>query len=141
MLAFNASPADFKNDPSPFTAPWINKENPFGYREFQSQWVSPAPKRHILGLVGGNEVSVIQGNQQDIESDLRGTTRPLTKCPDLEHAPIPENATALPIHNRKTNMTIDIKKSHLPSYQMWAYSAAMKPVPMVKEVCGVPHKY
>ena len=141
MLAFTAAPADFKTDPSPFAEPWINKENPYGYRELVQQWISPAPRRHQLGLVGGNEVSIIAGNQMDVESDLRGTTRPITWCPGLEHAPVPENATKLPIRNRKTNMTIDIRKKNLREYQMWAYGGAYKPLPLVKETCGQPHKY
>ncbi len=142
MLAFTAAPANFQSDPSPFkAAPWINKENPFGYKELKTQWESPSPKRHVLGLVGGNEVSPIRGNQMDLESDLRGTTRPLTRCPELEHAPIAETATRLPIQNRKTNLTINIAPNHLPEYQMWGYAAAYKPEPLLKETCGQPHKY
>jgi hypothetical protein len=141
MLAFTAASADFDNDPSPFAASWIQKENTFKYRELAQQWESPAPKRHLLGLVGGNEASVIAGNRMDIESDLRGTTRPLTNNPSLEHAPIPPNATTLPIRNRKTNMTINIRPKHLPEYQMWGYAGAYKPLPLVKETCGTPHKY
>lgn len=141
MLAFTAAAADFKSDPSPFAESWINKENPYGYRELVQQWITNAPRRHQLGLVGGNEVSIIAGNQMDIESDLRGTTRPLTWCPGLEHMPVPENATKLPIRNRKTDMTIDIRKKNLREYQMWAYGGAYKPLPLVKETCGQPHKY
>ncbi len=141
MLAFSAASADFQNDPSPFAASWITKENPFKYRELAQQWVSPAPKRHQLGLIGGNSSSLISGNVIDLESDLRGITRPITNCPDLEHAPVPENATHLPIKNRKTNLTINIKPKHLPEYQMWAYAGTYKPLPLVKETCGAPHKY
>jgi hypothetical protein len=141
MLAFTAASANFESDPSPFQAPWIQKENPYKYRELAQQWVSPAPKRHQLGLVGGNNVSIAAGNLMDIESDLRGTTRPLTDSPDLQHNPIPANATEIPIKNRKTNMTINIKQKHLPEFQMWAYSGAYKPLPLVKENCGTPHKY
>ena len=141
MFALTAANANFDNDPSPFAASWIQKENPYKYREIVQQWVSPSPKRHQLGLVGGNSVSIVSGNVCDIESDLKGITRPITNCPDLEHAPIPENATSLPIKNRKTNMTINIKTKNLPEYQMWAYAGAYKPLPLVKETCGTPHKY
>ena len=141
MFALTAQNANFESDPSPFAEEWIRNENPFKYRELVQQWVSPVPKRHQLGLVGGNEVSIIAGNVMDIESDLRGTTRPLTHCPDQEHAPIPENATSLPIRNRKTNITINITPKPLQEYQMWAYGGAYKPLPLVKETCGQPHKY
>jgi hypothetical protein len=141
MLAFTAANANFESDPSPFATPWVQKENPFKYRELAQQWVSPAPKRHLIGLVGGNEVSIIAGNMADLESDLRGTTRPITRGPELEHAPIPPNATHLPIKNRKTDITINIKQKNLAEYQMWGYAGAYKPEPIVKETCGTPHKY
>jgi len=106
MLAFTAANANFESDPSPFATPWVQKENPFKYRELAQQWTSPAPKRHLIGLVGGNEVSVIAGNMADLESDLRGTTRPLTRGPELEHAPIPPNATQARIKIDTSNLNI-----------------------------------
>lgn len=35
-----------------------------------------------FGLIGGNNVSRISGNIVDLENDLQGRTRPLTRCPD-----------------------------------------------------------
>ena len=142
MLAFTAAPADFKSDPSPFAeAKWINKENPFGYREYVQQWISPDPKRHQLGLVGGNNVSLARGNLEDVESDLRGITRPNTWCPALEHSPLTKGQTHVRVDNRKTNLNIDITPIHLPEYQMWGYTGAPKPMPFVQETCGRPYKY
>ena len=141
MLAFNAAPVNAPQDPAPNQEAWVDKENPFHYREFVQQWISPTPKRHVLGVVGGNEVSLINGNQQDLESDLRGTTRPLTRCNEQEHIPIGPKDNTLTIQNRKTNLTLDLTPINLPSYQMWAYAGAPKPLPMNQETCGRPNKY
>jgi hypothetical protein len=142
MLGLYAAPVNAPPDQNPYTAaPWINKENPQYYHEFASQWNLPNPKRHILGTVGGNEVSMIAGNQQDIESDLKGITRPWTWCQDKKWAPLPEGAKTLTVQNRKTNLTIDVRPVNLPDFQMWAYAGAYKPLPLVKDTCGVPHKY
>jgi hypothetical protein len=48
-------------------------ENPQAFHRLRSEVVSPKAARHMLGLVGGNEVSVAWQNMTDIESDLRGT--------------------------------------------------------------------
>jgi hypothetical protein len=66
--------------------------------------------RHELGLVGGTNVSHNKGNLVDLENDLRGQTRPFTKCPDYKYHP---------------NQNSD-EKVHLPSCQMIDY----KPVPL-----------
>jgi len=39
------------------------------------------PCRIDFGVVGGNNVSLYEGNMVDLESDMRGLTRPLTQCP------------------------------------------------------------
>lgn len=40
-----------------------------------------------LGQIGGHGVSVFSGNLIDLESDLRGQTRPLSLCPDMQYKP------------------------------------------------------
>lgn len=102
---------------------------------------SPPPKRHILGVVGGNEVSVCAGNPQDVESDLFGLTRPLTNCPSREYHPTLQGQQELVYDNRKTNLRIDIRRKNLPEYQMWAYPVTYAPLPLKKETCGRPEKY
>jgi hypothetical protein len=111
------------------------------YSITENKLASPVAKRHILGLVGGNEVSRMAGNPQDIESELRGITRPLTNCPDREYKPTKAGQDSLVINNRKTHLSIDIRSVHLPEYQMWAYPTTFAPLPLRKETCGQPHKY
>jgi len=107
----------------------------------ENNLASPAPKRHVLGIVGGNEVSQLAGNPQDIESELRGLTRPLTNCPSREYKPTMADQKTLNIQNRKTNLSIDIRPVHLAEYQMWAYPVTYAPLPLKKETCGAPQKY
>lgn len=130
-------------------APWENKNNPQAYDELEAQVVSPDPRRHILGLIGGNEVAtvaaskfnVVNGQQADVESDLRGITRPITKCPWKDYQPQAAGQTAIQRDNVKNTFNVDAKLYPLRDYQMWAYAATYQPDPMVKETCGRPEKY
>jgi len=111
------------------------------YSANENKLASPTPKRHILGIVGGNEVSQLAANPQDIESELRGLTRPLTGCPSREYKPTLADQSTLVINNRKTHMAIDLRPIHLPEVQMWAYPVTYAPLPLKKEGCGSPQKY
>jgi hypothetical protein len=122
------------------TAHWEKKENPQHYDDLTSQFVSPNPQRHILGIVGGNEVSLIKGNMVDLESDLKGITIPITFAPWREYQP-PQQKKEIIRENTKSNLVIDIQKAHLPAYQMIGYPAVVAPYPIINEVCVKPEKY
>jgi hypothetical protein len=120
---------------------WEKRENPQRYVYMVTEYISPAPKRHILGLVGGNEVSVAEGNLVDVESDLRGITIPNTFCPWRQYQPPKPNAISIQRENVKTHLTINTAPQHLPVYQMWAYPGMPTPTPLRNEVCKNPEKY
>lgn len=121
---------------------WEKKENPQHYDQMESQEVHEAPRRHVLGLVGGNEVSRIKGSQVDLESDLRRITLPLTATPWRQYQPPKRGEKEIVRENTKTDrLVIDVAKKHLPTYQMWAYPAVVAPAPMVNQVCVRPEKY
>jgi hypothetical protein len=122
------------------TAHWEKKENPQHYDDLTSQYVNPRPQRHILGIVGGNEVSLIKGNMVDLESDLRGINIPNTFAPWRQYQP-PQQKKEIVRDNTKISLTIDIQKAHLPVYQMIGYPAVVAPAPIVNEVCVKPEKY
>jgi len=46
-----------------------------------NRYYNPTPRRIEQGIVGGNDVSIYKGNLVDLDSELRGITRPATKCP------------------------------------------------------------
>ena len=121
------------------TEHWEKKEDPQHYDYLTSQLVNPVPQRHVLGMIGGNDVSLIKGNMVDLESDLRGINIPNTFAPWRQYQPPQDNEIVR--NNTKGSVKINVEKAHLPTYQMWAYPAVIAPEPMVNEVCVRPEKY
>jgi hypothetical protein len=121
--------------------PWEAKENQQKYTYLATEYISPTPKRHILGIVGGNEVSVAEGNVVDVESDLRGINIPNTFAPWRQYQPPPKNQREIKRDNTKIKLDIDVSPMHLPAYQMWAYPGMPTPAPIKNEVCKNPEKY
>jgi hypothetical protein len=117
------------------------KENPQYYQQSVSVYQHKKEARHILGLVGGNEVSGIEGNRADLESDLLGLTRPITWGNTREHVPDSKNSNTIERKNAKYNLSINVKPVHINSYQMWAYPATFAPVPFKQETCTKPEKF
>jgi len=85
---------------------------------------------HQLGLVGGTSVSHIKGNLVDLDSELRGQTRILTRCPTSKYTPS-ENGI---ITNDKTD-PIDPTMKHLPSCQSIMYRETPLPPPLKINNC------
>ena len=123
------------------TEHWEKKEDPQHYDYLTSQFVNPTPKRHILGIVGGNEASLIKGNMVDLESDLRGINIPNTFAPWRQYQPPQKDQKEIVRENTKMSLKIDIQKDHLPVYQLMGYPAVVAPFPIVNEVCMKPEKY
>jgi len=88
--------------------------------------------RHGLGLVGGTAVSHIKGNLVDLESDLRGQTRYLTRCTNNMHHQVPPGGK---IYNNKT-APIDTTLLHLPRCQMISYKSVPLPEQMNTSSCS-----
>lgn len=122
-------------------ASWESKENPQSYPMTRFVYTNPEPKRHELGLVGGNNVTLIAGNMIDLESDLRGITRPNTFAPWRKYQPPQPEETKIVRNTTKGDVAIDKTPVHLPTYQMWAYPAVYAPVKLQTNVCGSPQKY
>lgn len=127
----------------PMSSQMEKTENPqsYVYADYSVQHVKAA--RHILGLVGGNEVSGVKGNATDVESDLRGITRPTTRANSRQHQPLHMNQMSIERTNAKysTPLKINIEPAHLPTYQLWAYPATFAPEPFKKETCQNPEKF
>jgi hypothetical protein len=86
--------------------------------------------RHQLGLVGGTNVSHIQGNLVDLDSELRGQTRILSKCQNNLYVPTNDGI----IKNDKTP-EISTNMKHLPSCQFISYRSIPAPPPMQVNNC------
>lgn len=126
----------------PLDHPFEKEENPQAYDQTAYAYTHKFAARHILGVVGGNEVSLIKGNRVDLESDLQGITRPNTWCKDRKHLPPKANDTKIFRKNPKEDtFSVDVRKQHLPVYQMWGYPVTLSPLPIENQVCKQPHKY
>ena len=88
--------------------------------------------RHELGLVGGTAVSHVRSNLVDLESELRGQTRYLTKCAAHAAKPLVDGE---PIVNDKTD-PINTRLTHLPACQMISYKSVPLPPPMETYACA-----
>jgi hypothetical protein len=115
-------------------------EMPQSYDEIASAVRHVKERRHVLGLVGGNEVSRIAGNQVDLESDLQGITRPNTWSTARKHLP-QADPKVIERNTSKGVFKVDVTPQHLPTYQLWAYPSVLAPEPLKTASCGRPEKY
>jgi hypothetical protein len=114
-------------------------ENPQAFQRIVSEVEHPKTARHMLGIVGGNEVSLTKSNWVDVESDLQGITRPNTDCATRKHLPF--TGSIVVRKNPKNDFSITTEMDHLPSAQFWAYPSVIGPQPLKTEVCVRPEKY
>lgn len=120
---------------------WEKKENPQAYDQSPFYYVHKNAARPMLGMVGGNDVSLTKGSLVDVESDLRRINLPNTFCPQRGYQPPKEGETKIVRDNVKTKQTVDTTLRHLPSIQPWAYPVVMGPEPLKANTCGTPQRY
>jgi len=114
-------------------------ENPQSFQRLETEVEHPRPSRHILGIVGGNEVALARGNTSDLESDLKGITRPNSYSTARHH--LPPSSQIIKRNNPKQDVRIDSTPIPMKTSQMWAYPSVVAPEPLYKETCGGPEKY
>jgi len=104
--------------PAPNSAAALHEkvENPQRYDQLPEFVQHVKERRHILGLVGGNEVSRAAGSMADVESDLQGITRPNSWSTERHHL-LQSNTSKIVRENPKINITIDATPVALPAYQ------------------------
>ena len=78
-----------------------------GYTMIPQKFYHPNAGRKALGLVGGNEVSVPAGNLVDVESDLFGHTRDLSKVPSRNYQ-APQGKRDIVFTERSTGRTVTV---------------------------------
>jgi hypothetical protein len=83
--------------------------------------------RMEFGLLGGTNVSHVQGNLVDLENDLRGQNRPVTNCSQYKYAPSSDNYVQGKEYIKCVDHPkIDTTMKHLPSCQMIDYPTIFK---------------
>ena len=86
------------------------------------------------GASSGNQVSLYQGNLVDLESDLRGQTRPASLCPSNHYQPkcnCKKCATGLPCGC----LNCQEKMVNQPSCQMVNYPPTVQPPKFQMQSC------
>lgn len=115
-------------------------ENPQTYDRFIQEYQSDKPKRHILGIVGGNETYEIKGNRVDLESDLYGITRANTRATYRKHLPS-ETPDIIKRDTPKEKISVNATPIEREEFQMWSYPATYAPLPFKKESCTPKNKF
>lgn len=159
-----SAPADNSSLRAPRTTDTISG----GYTQIPQKYYNPNAGRNALGLVGGNDVSVASGNIVDLESDLRGITRDLSRVPARRYQPscalgsdlasVPTTSSGpSPLHDtscpswpkqlvfteRSTGKVraIHTAPRHLPTIQVISYPGVPAPDPLVQDVYGAPWRF
>jgi hypothetical protein len=110
------------------------------------RYYHPDLRRLAFGIVGGNDVSITRDPNAmvDLESDLRGQTRLLSRCPSLKYQkPCPNGSMNtcqtkhLVIRGNPSNRgrVVDVTPVHLPEAQMFRYTPIPLPPALVIPRC------
>jgi len=97
------------------------------------RYYHPIPQRMAFGIVAGNDVSIVGANQLcDVESDLFGIDRKLSRCDALKYinpCPTGDMNTCRPrqivMRGNPSNhgRVLDVTPRHLPEAQMFRYTS------------------
>lgn len=85
-----------------------------------SKYVHDDECRIQLGIVGGNTASRIRGNMVDLESNLFGIDRELSKCTSMQYNPN-ERISGKRLFKTTEYKPVDTQKAHLKDCQMFGY--------------------
>ena len=118
---------------------------PLAYQLYPGRFENCNKCRIELGTVGGTAVSHIKGNLVDLESDLKGTTRKASLCPEKKYnSPCPTGDLnnchpgniQIPGDSCTQGRVINTTMEHLPSCQMIRYKPVPLPEPMRLQHCN-----
>lgn len=108
---------------------------PLDYSLYTGKFENCTKCRVELGIVGGNNVSLFSGNLVDLESDLRGQTRPASLCSSMKYhpkcEPNPNSTDGLPCSGSQ-----QYSLNHQPACQMFRYPKVPQAPPMKQYRCN-----
>ena len=105
--------------------------DPLQYALYTGKYENSAKCRIELGSVGGNGVSLFNGNLVDLESDLRGQTRQSSLCPCDKYGPDCNNSKCKDNNGNVVKYGAKVPLKHQVSCQMVNYpKVAMPSKPM-----------
>ena len=110
------------------------------------RYYHPEPRRFAFGVLGGNTVSIVGNGQMcDVESDLWGIDRKLSRCDALKYinpCPTGDMNTCRPgnivIRNTPTThgRVVDTTPMHLRECQMFRYQPIPMPPAIARPSCN-----
>ena len=116
----------------------LQSTSPLDYMLYNGKYENSSKCRYEFGVVGGNGVSLFDGNLVDLESDLRGQTRQASLCPSKFYSPECKNCNnhgnGLPCSSNECKP----KMMHQPSCQMQYYPKT--PLAQPSKVTGCNYK-
>ena len=95
--------------------------DPLEYALYTGKFENSAKCRIELGSVGGNGVSLFNGNLVDLESDLRGQTRQSSLCPCEKYGPECKDSKCKDKSGNPVKYGRNPSLNHQPSCQMVKY--------------------
>jgi len=107
-----------------------SNKNTLEYILYPSKYENCQKCRMQLGTVSGNQVSTIKGSQVDLESDLRGQTRPATQpgqCPSQLYQPYRTSTMSFQNPSTQKVRNVNLQKNHLPPFQMFPIKSVPEP--------------
>tara|TARA_A100001015_G_scaffold8266_2_gene10156 strand:+ start:1719 stop:2132 length:414 start_codon:yes stop_codon:yes gene_type:complete len=111
-----------KYDTCQYQTVLAQNRNSLEYVLYPLKYENCQPCRMQLGIVNGNDVSVVRGDRTDLESDLRGQTRPAAQpgqCPGKLYNPTQEQEVTFTSPSMTEPRTLNLQKNHLQSCQMF----------------------
>lgn len=105
---------------------------PINYMLYPGKYENCSKCRIEFGVVGGNNVSLFSGNLVDLESDLRGQTRPASLCPSQKYQPRCNGANNTNGGLPCGGMNNQEKMMHQPACQMHRYPKM--PTPPIQQI-------
>lgn len=110
--------------------------DPLQYALYTGKFENTAKCRIELGSVGGNGVSLFNGNLVDLESDLRGQTRKTSLCPCDKYGPDCTNSKCKDKQGNVVKYGNKTPLNHQPSCQMINYPKVPMPENPVNSSCN-----
>lgn len=108
--------------------------SPLDYMLYNGKYENSSKCRIEFGTLGGNGVSLFDGNLVDLESELRGQTRQASLCPSKSYTQTGKNyddkGNGMPYSSNACNTKI----VHQPSCQMQYYPKT--PLPQPSKIIG-----
>lgn len=97
--------------------------DPLQYALYTGKYENSAKCRIELGSVGGNGVSLFNGNLVDLESDLRGQTRQSSLCPCDKYGPeskggVVQYGSKVPLKHQASCQMVNYPKVPMPTKPM-----------------------